>query len=268
MSFLRSLFVVAFLALISSAEGAASLDARYNEARAAFEKGDFRAARRIAETLVREKQFAPELFQLLGNTFYRLNDPGTAALWYQRAALFSPPLQETRQNLAHLHERTGNLVFDTQGIHRQFSSLLSRSKWLAIAAVCGWTLVLSVILAFLYFHRGNSRAFLLTLATLALLVGTCGLLGWFWHPSDEAVRELAVITATNARAYPAASVVSGREIAELPPGSQVRKLDDRGTWSYVEFRSGGSGPDGRDIRGWVQTKVMSPLWPYDLSLLN
>ncbi len=240
---------------------------RYSEARNAFEQGDFPKAQSIGETLISEQHYSPALFQLLGNTRYRLGDLGHAALYYQRAALLPAPSAETRQNIAHIHERSGNFFFPTNGIGRQFASWFSRSHWLAIASACGWALTLCCIIAFFFVRAGNLRALLLTIAVLALVGEASSVLGWLWSPSFEKVRDIAVITSRETRAYTAASTTSN-SLAPLPPGSQVRKIEDRGSWSYVEFHNENPPPEGKEIRGWVQTESITPLWPYDPACLE
>ena len=200
---------------------------------------------------------SPQLLQLLGHVRYREGDLGRAALWYLRSSLFPPPTLETRQNLAHIHDRTGNLSFPSNGFQDQFAAHFTRSEWCIMAVICGWTVVLSLFIAFLLCRPGWLRTSLCTLATLAVISGTAGFLGWYWHPSYEKIRDLAIVTATDARAYTAASTTSG-SVVQLPPGSEVRKLEDRGAWCYVEIPT-----DGEHRRGWVQNDALSPFWPAD-----
>ncbi len=239
----------------------------FSEACAAFDKGDFRSAQYLGESLVNQGHFAPELFQLLGNTRYRQGDLGRAALYYQRAALLSPPSPETRQNIDLIHERTGNYYFPTNTLRDRFAAWFTRSQWLAAAAAFGWLLTFSAGFAFLVLGAGRPRKVLLMAAVVALTGGTVSLLGWFWHPSFEKVRDLAVVTSPETRAYAAAST-TGSSLAQLPAGSQVRKLEDRDSWCYVEFHNENPQPEGRNIRGWVQTESISPLWPYDSAFLE
>lgn len=240
---------------------------RYSEARTAFEKGDFRKAQYLGEALLAEQHFAPALFQLLGNTRYRQGDLGRAALYYQRAAMFPPPSAETRQNLAHIHERTGNFYFPSNGLLDQLAARFTRSQWLAAAAAFGWALTLCCVTAFLFLRAGNLRALLLTVAVLALTGEALSVLGWLWHPSYEKVRDLAVVTSKDTRAYSAASTTSS-SLVQLPPGSQVRRIEDRGTWCYVEFHTENQSPGHGNLRGWVQTESTTPLWPYDPACLE
>ena len=99
------------------------------------------------------------------------------------------------------------------------------------------------------------RAILLTGAALALIVGGASFLGWLWHPSYDTLKDRAVVTAADTRAFTAASTTSG-SVIQLPPGSEVVQLEKRGAWTYVEIPF-----DPEPKRGWVQSNTMTPLWP-------
>ncbi len=238
-------------------------DEQFAAARTAFEKEDFRAVQKIGESLIDSGHLSPQLFQLLGHVRYRQGDLGRAALWYQRASLFPPPAPETRQNLAHIRDHTGNLSFPSNGFHDQFAARFTRTEWFVMTVICEWTIAFSLFIAFLLCRSGWLRTSLCTLATLAVIIGTAGMLGWYWHPSYDKVRDLAIVTASKATAYTAASTTSGTVI-DLPPGSEVRKLEDRGTWSYVEIPTKNDDPTKEQHhRGWVQNEALSPFWPAD-----
>ena len=246
------------LVLPPAARAGNSPDQQFTEAKNAFEKGDFHKALSLGETLIQnENVVSPILFQFLGNTRYRQGDLGRATLWYRRAALFPPPTPETRQNLAHVHDRTGNLAFSGNTFGDQIGAYLTRSQWLAIAVFCGWTFIFLLLVAFLMLRAGELRVFFVTVATLALVCGVICAACWFNRPSYEKIKDLAVVTSPQAIAYTAASVTSGT-VSSLPPGSEVRKLNDRGVWSYVEIPSTNATP----LRGWVQNEVLSPFWPF------
>ena len=232
--------------------------------RAAFDGGDFPGAQKLGEALIEDMLLSPEVFQLMGHARYRLGDLGRAALWYRRASLFPPPVPEVRQNLAHIHDRTGNHSFQSNSFSDQFSAWLTRADWLRAAVFCGWVVALACALCLLHVHTIGLRALLLTLASLALMTGTVCVLGWHWHPSYARLREIAYVTKPDAKAYTAASTTSG-SVVQLPPGSEVRRLEPRGAWVYIEIPS-----EGEPSRGWVQSEALSPLWPaeYDARLLE
>ena len=242
--------------------GEASLDERFVSARNAFDKGEFAKAQYEAEAIMKDGSLSREVMELLGHARYRLGDLGRAALWYRRAALFPPPSPELRQNLAHIHERTGNISFPANGLLDQLSAWLTRAHWLRLAWICGWTIILTILLCVLYLRSNALRVLLLTGAAAAILVGTISLVGWACHPTYDTIKDVSVITAPATRAYTAASTTAG-SVAELRAGSEVRTLQERGAWCYVEFPS-----DIENRRGWVQKDALTPMWPYDPAYLR
>ena len=71
----------------------------------------------------------------------------------------------------------------------------------------------------------------------------------------------AALAPRDVRAYTAATTTAGT-VMDLPPGSQVRVLEKRGAWTYVEIPS-----RPENLRGWVENRVLIPYWPWDSSLI-
>lgn len=256
----------------ASSESADDLAKRYDDARAAFEKGDFRKAQYLSESLLKDTleqgKISPQLFQLMGHTRYRQGDLGRAALWYMRAGLFPPRSQETMQNLAHIRGKTGNLAFAANRFSDQYTSLLTRPEWMRIVVYSAWAVVFSVVLFFVIRSSGW-RTLFLVVALLGLVGGTLGIVGWKLRPTYEEVKDIAIVTSPDAQSYTAATTTAGKVIA-LPPGTQVRKLEEQGAWIYVETwrEDSSSGAVGQMFRGWVQSDALSSFWPFDARFLD
>jgi len=247
--------------VVRAADDAETLDDRFAEVRQAFDKGSYKQARYLAETLDKDMRkqgkVSPALYELMGHIRYREGALGDAALWYERASLFPPPVPEVRQNLNHIHARTGSLIFAPNDVPSQLSAWLSRSRWLQIAILCGWLVILSAAACMLYVHSSGVRAVLLVFASGAFIAGSLSLLGWYFHPSYQSLKDIALVTAADVHAYTAASSASGT-VTELPPGSEVRQIETRGAWAYVEIPA-----ENGTNRGWVQSSSLAPLWPDD-----
>ncbi|CAN5912569.1 hypothetical protein BH11VER1_BH11VER1_18620 [soil metagenome] len=262
----RIFFPILFILLLhaqawSAPDGA--LESRYQNLKTAFEKGDFEQAKTLGEKLIEDHHLSPELFQILGHTYYRLGDYGRATLWYKRASIIPPPSIEIRQNLAHIHEKTGNLSFPSNSLGDQISSKLSRTHWLVIAVTGAWIFLFSLVLTLFFTRFAAIRSWLILVQVLALLVTIASGLSWRWHPSDQRINPLAVVTAKDVIVYASATVTSG-SVIKLPPGSEVRRLEDRGDWSYVEVQT----EQQEARRGWIKNSTVVPLWPYGTSYLD
>ncbi len=254
-----------FLLLHAQTWGAIELtyEDRYNEAKAAFEKGDYAKTKTLGEKLILEEHLSPELFQILAHTYYRLDDYGQAALWYKRSSIFPPPSPEIRQNLAHIHDRTGNLNFPSNSLQSQFSGKLPRTLWLVLMISGGWIFLFAAVWTMLFAKSIRIRSWLILIQVMALLLVMGSWFGWQWHPSYKMIEHLAIVTTKDVMAHTAATVTSG-SVTKLPLGSEVRILEDRGIWSYIEVYS-----EQQDIRrGWVQNNKLTPLWPYHASYMD
>jgi hypothetical protein len=260
----RTIFFLLMLAACRHQAAASTPDEAYARMREAFEKGAYREAQALGEGLISENHLSPQLFHLMGNTRYRQGDPARAALWYQRAALFPPPSAEIRQNLEHIHTIKGTFVYPGGTGRDQFAAWLSRSAWLTVATAGFWFMIGGVLFSIFLVRSRGVRTVLLTLSTIGFIAATLGTLGWSWHPSADRVKDLRVVTAPGVKAFTAATTTSG-SVVEVPPGSQVRVVEDRGSWCYVEI------PTGRDHethRGWLQRESLAELWPFDRGFLE
>lgn len=237
-------------------------DEIYQEALAQVAKGNFPRAQYYAESLTKKDppQLSSEVFQLIGHARYRQEDLGRAALWYQRAQLFDPRSPELRQNLRHLQERLRFLTFDLQSPLSQLSLWLTPNEWILLAAAGFWLVLLSITWRIWAGRRVVTWAVLLSI--LGLLVAMPASVFAAIRPlGADRVRDISVVSFQDVRAYTAATITSGTVI-DLPPGSQVRVLDNRGSWNYVEIPN-----QPANLRGWVEVGALTPLWIWDEALV-
>ncbi|MDB6003414.1 MAG: hypothetical protein JWR15_401 [Prosthecobacter sp.] len=250
---------------LNAAEPQASPDEVYQQAREALEKGKFTQAQYLGESLTKQQPPAlgSAVFTLIGNARYKQEDLGRAALWYQRAQILAPMNAEVRQNLRHLDDKLRFFRFAESSPLAEASLLLSKNTWIIIASAGVWLILLALVRCILASSRkssGGACALVLSILGVLLLIPSVTFAGIRPAPSDR-VKDVVVVTSREVRAYTAATLTSG-SVIDIPPGSQVRLLEKRGAWSYVEVPSG-DGP----VRGWVETAVYTPLWPWDMLLV-
>lgn len=254
-------FLIFCLLLLSLTPLAFSSSAHYLDGLAAFEKKDFAAAKASFEAAIEKDQIiSSDLLFNLGNTLFRLGDPGAAALWYRRALLLDPRDHAARQNLRLLQRRTGALVFDeTLGL--RVASWLKHTQWLWVFAAASWAAILALAILLFLKPRRSAKAWGWPLFSLAFLVAAASAAGvWGRLPGSE-VAQRAVITQSGAAALAAPTETAG-VIIDLPPGSEVAVKESRDIWSYVEI-------PGTPARvGWVRRQNLSPLWPYSSALVE
>ncbi|MCB1227003.1 MAG: hypothetical protein KDK99_14395, partial [Verrucomicrobiales bacterium] len=195
------------------------------------------------------------LFQLIGHARYRNDDAGRATLWYDRAALFAPRNAELRQNLNFLQEQNRFLTFPPSSLFTDWSLLLKQNEWLLLAGI-GFALLLLPI-AWMQLSRCCRGTLAATSALGGILLATAIVFLWLRPQGSTRVANLEIVTEKDVAAHTSATLVSS-SVIDLPPGSQVRLIEKRGDWSYCEI------PYQREnLRGWIETAVLTPLWPYD-----
>jgi hypothetical protein len=259
------LFIALFGTLTLHAAEAEAPDEVYRQAREALGKGKFTQAQYLGESLT--KQHPPALssavFTLIANARYKQEDLGRAALWYQRALLLDPLNAEVRQNLRHLDEKVRFFRFVENSPLAEASLLLSKNTWIIAASAGVWLILLALMRCILAASRKNTGSTcVLVFSILGLLLFIPSITFATLRPAPgDRVKDVMVVTPREVRAYTAATLTSG-SVIEIPPGSQVRLLEKRGAWSYVEVPSG-DGP----VRGWVESAVYTPLWPWDMLLV-
>ena len=261
-----ALLIVSLVAFSLNASAAdATPDEVYRQAREALDKGKFTQAQYLAESLTKQQPpaLSSAVFTLIAHARYRQEDLGRAAMWYQRALLLDPMNPEVRQNLRHLDEKLRFFRFGENSPLAEWSLLLNKNTWIIAASAGVWLILLTLMRYILAVSRkASSGAAELVLSLIGLLVFIPSATFAAIRPAPgDRVKNVMVVTAREVSAYTAATVTSGNVIA-LPPGSQVRLLEKRGAWSYVEVPS-----SGEPVRGWVESATYTPLWPWDMMLL-
>lgn len=225
-------------------------------------KKEFKKAADLGTQVPQLEALSPDLFALIAQSQYRLQKEGDAALWYQRLLLLEPTHPEARQNLSYLQRKHGSvgsvrLQTPVSAWIQQHASTLVLSASLLL-----WGSILSFAIKSLYFQKRKSTPLLITFnivsTSLAIAIGAAV---FFLQPRKDTTA-LAIVTEPGAVAFAGASTTSGR-IIQLPQASEVRILEERGSWTYVEIQ-----PQEEEAkRGWVKTDYLKKLWPYKAEFL-
>ncbi len=191
----------------------------------------------------------------MGNCFYRLNQPGQAALCYARALWADPGMKEARLNLAFVQRQQGAILPVHEGANAVFTFFTPQQLWVGTVVA---TALLALCLALQLACRHLPRPWLHTVTAFALLLSFACTANWVYYLTRETPdfallppQNLAyVVTEDVARS---AADEKGAEVIRLTPSTPVRLLATRGSRSYVETAMG--------TRGWVQTASIAPLCP-------
>lgn len=237
-------------------------DEIYREAVTELKNANYTKAQYLAESLTKKNPplLSAEVFELIGHARYRQKDLGRAALWYQRAQLLNGRTPELRQNLRHLFERSRYLTFGSASPLTAASTWLTHNEWLILASVGLWLVFLSLSWRVFTGRRRAIWPVIVSVIGLLILVPASAFAA-LRPESAERVEGISIVTQPDVNSYTSATVTSGTVIP-LPPGSQVRTLEKRGTWLYVEIPS-----QPENLRGWVESAAVTPLWVWDTKLV-
>jgi tetratricopeptide (TPR) repeat protein len=246
---LRLLAAIFVLPALNSPAAVADPDVVFSRGNRAFETGDYAAAEAAYRELVEEKFVSPELFYNLGNTAYRQDRSGEAALWFRRALAIDPRFAEARQNLQVVKKKTGYHEFELKGIEAWLARL-SSGELVAILSATAWIAVLTVAGAFLIRRLRDWRPLLFITAGLALAAAAVAAWGLIRQRESLDPDDLAIVTAPDAVAL-TGPVPDAEKVVDLPPGSELQIIQSAGPWTYVGIP--------QDIRGWVRTESLAPV---------
>ncbi len=191
----------------------------------------------------------------MGNCYYRLNQPGMAALCYARALQENPGLKEARANLAFIQRKEGALL-PSGTVTDDIFTLLSPSQLWVCTIVS--TAVLLLCIGLLIMRRKESKPWLQTITAISLGASLLCAADWGYYttrqtpdlsslpPSDIAY----ILKATPLRSSADAQRAG---IMTLPPSTPLHLLASRGSCAYVETFTG--------VRGWVNTADTATLSP-------
>ncbi len=190
----------------------------------------------------------------IGNACYRAGSQGYAALYYRRALMVDPTLDEARQNLRFLERKFGALTIKRPNY--QYALTRVPQNWIRNTLFgCLWAIAICVLI-FPATSRG-SRLRLLAIAGLLIcpFVATGSALAQYYYPDDSIFApysEQAVVIADKTIVYADASRTSG-QVIEVPSGSLCRIIRRSDRWVYISFAS--------QTRGWVPDDKIELLVP-------
>jgi len=225
--------------LSSLGHGAEAAPGAFDEAGHDYDAGKFAEARQAYDSVVDAGNYSANLFYDLGNTWFRLGDPGRAILNYERALALEPGHPEALANLAFVREQTGAQIGRRRWLD-YVTAPFDITGFTLAAAVAAWVIVFAI--AAMWIGARPNRPLLWTVVLAGFLVLGCAGAGIARFERDKS---LAIVTDKQAEARLEPLDNSG--VAEtLPSGSRVKILSDRGPWLYCSL------PD--DARGWVPSK--------------
>lgn len=237
----RALSAVIILLAVLFVTPSARAENDFERGNALYESGNFADAAKAYEKSGQGGAAGSNLYYNLGNAYLRAADKGRAVLNYQRALALRPGHPEAAANLLFLR-RTMNLPAPPTDGWIQLAGWIGIDRLSVLAAIAAWLLlagVIAILGPWQWTALGWSFVFMGAVLLLSSVTAVIGLHG---GPRDPARAIIVREAGTKAHYAPADS---SRDVQALAVGSEVRVLQERGTWLYAELVGG--------VRGWIAT---------------
>lgn len=219
----------------------AQADVTFARANADFAAGNFSAAIKGYESLVKDRQWNASLFYDLGNAYFRAGDRGRAILNYERALALDPNHPEAKANLQLVRDQARALELAPGWAEQHLDFLTSTQyAWLGAAAFWGG----AAILGGLYFARRRAVVWIFALF-LSGTIAAGAAFAVYQFETGHAGSDMAIVTSKNIQARLATAESAGTVLV-LPPGSEIKILSTRGDWLYADLPN--------DLQGWIPAK--------------
>ena len=242
-----------------SEEAAVPIPKTQDEAKTAYDAGQFRQALDYYASKIDPRHVSPALLYNMGNCFYQLGDYPRALVCYERARYLQPRdtdisgnLELTRRKLLLPPKYRVESPADFMLAARDF---LRMDEWLVVCAF-GLTLVL---VALGMFFRSHSNLWQWPFYTGIVIAVICSAALIAKVSADDPARE-AVVIVRNTPLYSLPSAESGRVEQYLKPGTEVTIEENRMDWIRVRLEN--------NDEGWVRGANLALLWsdsPGDLA---
>ena len=243
-----------------SAEDAAPLPTTPDEAKTAYDAGQFQQALDYYASKIDPRHVSPALLYNMGNCFYQLGDFPRALVCYERARHLQPRdsdvtgnLELTRRKLLLPAKYRVESPADFLKAARDF---LRSDEWLI---GCAAGLMLLLIGLGLYFRSGTGLWQWPFYAGVAVTV-LCSAALIAKAAADDPARE-AIVIVRNTPLYSLPSAESGRVEQYLKAGAEVSIEENRMDWVRVRLEN--------NDEGWVRGSSLAQLWsssPGDLAV--
>lgn len=235
------------IAIFAAALLAAS--ARAEDAKAAFDAGNFLAAAKALESRFNAGSPTAEGYANLALAYQKAGDVTQAALNYERALLLDPGLKSAHNALAELAQ-TRHIPLPPHTWVDDITAVVHPDTLVGIGAVLFWAGVFGLVFAS---QSARKRPIGNAAAVVALIFGGAAVSAGCLADSRLASGQPAAVTAKDGVEVLTAPANNSPAVISLPPGSPVRAISPRGAWTYVDLAGG--------ARGWVQTDGITSLVP-------
>jgi hypothetical protein len=160
-------------------------------------------------------------------------------------------MPEAEQSLTFLRTRLAFFEFAGTWLDRTIAALPAAfGSWASSLAL--WTGLLAIAGAFASPRLRPNRSTFITLGLVLLMASFVFSRVGRYREQRLSPSTFAIVTGDSVSAL-TAPTSDAKTVVALPPGSELRLLRVSGPWTYAEIPG--------DLRGWVRTESVQPVWP-------
>ena len=213
----------------------------------AWEKENYQQALKIYQDyLTNSEQPSTDTLYNIGNCYYKLNQPGLAALTWRQALHNDPTHLQARKNLRYLELKQNANVPEYQPWQTQLA-LIKPTTYTTLLYASIWIISLST-LALILFHKKKVALIPTIIAIcLATIIGINAGFARYYYPNDHLFappKQQAVITTTTLLFHEAHRLTPSS--THLPATSLIRVNEQRGPWTHITTSN--------KTNGWIESK--------------
>ncbi len=221
----------------------------YHQANIAYQEKNYEKAIELYNDLLKEGQFASELYFNLGNAYYKSGNIPRSILNYERALKMDPKDEEAQFNLKIATLKIVDKVDPVPQIFykRWFDSLtnlLSSNDWSKLFIVLLWfSLIASLMYLFGYSVSLRKTGFVLSLAFLSLSLFSYLIASKSY--SKTHLEESAIVMSPSVYVKSSPDL-KGNDLFIIHEGIKVELLDELNDWKKIKLINGNV--------GWIMNK--------------
>lgn len=222
----------------------ATADDLWTTAARAYQMRRYEEAKVNYIQLVQRRDYSPDLFYNLGNTWFKLGDNGRAVLNYYRALALKPDFEEAAVNLRGVLKAVDNPIAPTLRLQ---VATYSDYLWIIVAASF-WIAVFSLFISWITKSKRTWRIGALLSGILCLMF--LSLTIWAGFGLKDRSAAIVVDPIADLKYGPANTA---RAMESLHIGDQVSLISERGDWSFCRTNGG--------TVGWILTRKTEHIVP-------
>lgn len=206
-----------------------------------YQKADYNSAVEKYTEILDMGYISPELYNNLGNAYYRLGYIAPTILAYERASVLAPSDKEIQHNLSVARRLTSDNIIPlgqslTARVVNSIVSLFTASWWAILTAVFTWAMLIFFAI-YLYGRSTSTKRWAFYVFAGCLVLGA---VSYGFHRTAKkqlSDNPYAIVTEANINAKSEPST-SGGDVFSLHEGTKVEIEESLNTWHKIRLADG------------------------------